>query len=186
MLPTRPLRKKVGSPTMLSNDFRERADSAAFYEAWVGAVLSRAGLWTLHHPFTIAESAEEVTGYAQTWDLDVGSYDVQSHYGVWGTPVEVKSVNLTFHNVDTYPHPRVLVCSQASWERKWVKADRTLRDFLFVSRPTGCILWLPHGTLVEMNKLVTDPHRDQTYKAVDADAELLRPLSDFVEKVRGT
>lgn len=187
MIPTRP--KKKATPTDLSGDFKDRADSAAFYEAWVGAVLSRAGLWTLHHPFTLAETSEQVQEYAHTWDLDVGEsvedFDAASPWSSKDpVQVEVKSVNLTFHNVDTYPFPRLLVCSQASWERKWT-SDKTMRDFLFVSRPTGCVLWLPAGTKVEMNKMVTDTHRDQTYKAVDTDSENLRPLSDFVEKVRG-
>ena len=185
MLPTRP-RRNGNIPTKLSNDFRERADSAAFYEAWVGAVLSRAGLWTLHHPFTLAETREQIVEYAQTWDMSVGPNDFSNTEDPENPfyDVEVKSVNLTFHNTDTYPFPRVLVCSQASWERKWYSSV-TVVDFLFVSRPTGCILWLPQGTKVEMNKTVTDTMRDQTYKAVDTDADNLCPLSDFVEKVRG-
>lgn len=169
----------------LSANFRDRADSAAFYEAWVGAVLARAGLYTLHHPFTLASSREDVGEYANTWDLDVGdslypSIRPELNHAV---PVEVKSVNLTFHTNADYPHQDVLVCSQASWERKWV-SDKTKRNFLFVSRPTGAILWLPEGTPVTMNNLVTDHTRNQTYKVVKAAKSGLGPLDAFVRMVK--
>lgn len=173
---------RTGSPkdpsTGLSSNFRDRADSAAFYEAWVGAVLSRAGLYTLHHPFTLAETAEEVADHAHTWDLNV-----TRDPSFASEQVEVKSVNLTFHNTESYPFEWLLVCSQASWERKWT-SDKTLRDFLFVSRPTGAILWLPTDTRVEMNHMVVDSTRNQTYKAVRTSSSNLRPLDEFVTKVK--
>lgn len=180
---------RTGSPkdpsTGLSSNFRDRADSAAFYEAWVGAVLSRAGLYTLHHPFTLAETAEEVAEHAHTWDIEVGKGVEDWDPSCWqgAALVEVKSVNLTFHNTESYPFEWLLVCSQASWERKWT-SDKTLRDFLFVSRPTGAILWLPTGTLVEMNHMVVDSTRNQTYKAVRTSSSNLRPLDEFVTKVK--
>ena len=55
--------------------FASRANEAAFWEAWVGAVLSRCGLYTVHHPFTLAKHPGEVASYAHTWDLDVSRYE---------------------------------------------------------------------------------------------------------------
>lgn len=166
--------------TSISANFRDRADSGAFYEAWVGAVLARGGLWTLHHPFTLAESRADIPAYAHTWDLDVGASDDATYSDI---PVEVKSGNLTFHNVESYPFEEMMVCSQASWERKWT-SDKTLRDFLFVSRPTGAILWLPKGTHVSLNNVAHDSTRNQTYKVVKALSAHLRPLDEFIRMVK--
>lgn len=180
--------RRTDRSTGLSSNFRERADSAAFFEAWVGAVLARAGLYTVHHPFTLAKDPDDIATYAETWDLDVSADDPKD-MADWSTgtrvyPVEVKSSNLTFHNVDTYPFDDLLVCSQNSWEKKWVKAARTMRDFLFVSRQTGAILWLPKGSGVTLGHDVYDRTRNQTYKAVRAESCSLLPLDAFVSWVK--
>jgi hypothetical protein len=180
---------RSGKPTVISNDFRNRADSAAFFEAWVGAVLARAGLYTVHHPFTLAKSKEDIGNYAQTFDIEVApAHPLDSYYnerGYVGTEVEVKSVNLTFNNPLDYPFDDLLVCSQSSWMKKWPGRDKIQRNFLFVSRVTGAIVWLPKGTPVELGKEITDTNRGQVYKAVYTSADYLRPLDEFVEYVRG-
>lgn len=170
----------------VSQSFIDRADSAAFYEAWVGATLSRAGLYTLHHPFKI-----DGKDHGQTWDLDVGAYPPSLVYSDHKqpvedmTPVEVKSVNLSFHDRHSYPFEMLLICSQNSWQRKWPGRDKTQRDFLFVSRKTGAILWLPKGVCVELGVEVVDMGRSEVYKAVRTHKGYLRPLADFVEEVSG-
>lgn len=176
----RPPKRSKNNPYGISPEFKERADSAAFYEAWVGAVLARAGLFTLHHPFTIAKDVTEVPNYHQTWDLEVG----QSPLPEDCVQVEVKSVNLTFLNTDTYPFEDLLICSLNSWDRKWPKSTKTMRDFLFVSRVTGTILWLPVGSPMHVGETY-DAVRGQLYKTAQTKSEYLRPLSDFVVMVRG-
>lgn len=169
----------------LSSNFRDRADSAAFFEAWVGAVLARAGLYTLHHPFTLAETREDIESYAQTVDLGVGADASSFDSEVYDfKEVEVKSSNLTFHTTLDYPFPELLICSQNSWEKKWTKAYTTRRDFLFVSRQTGAILWLPTKTPVTLGNLVHDATRNQTYKAVKTSSDNLRALDEFVHMVK--
>lgn len=166
----------------ISESFKERADSSAYWEAWVGARLSRANLFTVHHPFTLAsETGNPLSFYAHTWDLDVSADNVLF------TPVEVKSVNLRFANPNDYPHMGVLVCSEASFRNKAGPTRRhltsTFRDFLMVSRITGDILWLPKGTPVG-RKEVTDKTRGETYWCITAHKSELRPLDAFVESVR--
>lgn len=172
----------------VSPSFRARADSAAFYEAWVGAVLARAGLYTIHHPF-VADGGEY---HGQTWDLDVykepldltwSNVDVRSLGSSSLIPVEVKSLSLTFYNPDTYPFDDVLVCSQNSWLKKWPGKNTVQRDFLMVSRPTGSLVWVPKGTPVTLGVDVFDSTRREAYKAVKTGREYLRPLADFVEMV---
>lgn len=159
----------------ISESFKQRADSSAFFEAWVGAKLSRADLFTLHHPFTLAsETGNPLSFYAHTWDLDVGC----SRDSSW-VPVEVKSVNLKFYEPNDYPHLGLLVCSDASWQKKWPGADVLQRDFLMVSRETGGIIWLPKGAPV-VRKMVKDPSRGEEYICVASHKEELRPFSDFV------
>ncbi len=164
----------------VSQSFRDRADSAAFYEAWVGSVLARAGLYTVHHPFLI-----DGKDHGHTWDLDVSAEDPSgwaSDYGGFTlTNVEVKSLSVSFENAAGYPYETVLVCSQNSWIRKWPGKDAVQRDFLLVSKPTGCICWIPAGSPVELGVLVTDKSRNETYLAVQTNKQHLRPLQDFVE-----
>ncbi len=163
----------------VSQSFRDRADSAAFYEAWVGAVLARTGLFTVHQPFLI-----DGKDHGESWDLDVLNYDpirILPDGGLINRRVEVKSLSVSFENVRQYPYETVLVCSQNSWLRKWPAKDTVQRDFLLVSKPTGCICWIPAGSPVELGVLVTDKSRNETYKAVQTNKGLLRPLQDFVE-----
>lgn len=158
----------------ISESFKQRADSSAFFEAWVGAKLSRANLYTVHHPFTLASETGNPLGfYAHTWDLDV------SRDNKVFTPVEVKSVNLTFVEPNDYPHLGLLVCSDASWQKKWPGADTVQRDFLMVSRETGGIVWLPKGAPVT-SKEVKDPSRNETYRCVAAHKKELVSFSTFV------
>jgi hypothetical protein len=172
----------------ISPSFRKRADGAALYEAWVGAVLARAGLYTLHHPF-VADGGDY---HGLTWDLDVSAYppltsenvDVKRSSSSF-TPVEVKSLSVEFTGPNDYPYNRPLVCSQNSWLKKWPGKDKTQRDFLFVSKPTGAIVWLPVGSPVELGCDVTDGNRGETYKVAKTWRHYLRPLYDFVEEVRG-
>lgn len=167
----------------LSESFMARANEAAFWEAWVGAVLSRAGLWTVHHPFTLAESADKVSDYGHTWDLDVGTQDPATHRGdAW--QVEVKSTNKTFTGPDDWGTPDLLVCSQASFLRKWPGRDKVGRDFLFVSRYTGAVVWLPINTPVTLNHDQYDHGRGELYSVVKASKDSLRALTDFVQAIR--
>ncbi len=161
----------------ISESFRRRADSSAFFEAYVGARLSRFNLWTVHHPFTLAdETGNPVSFYAHSWDLDVSSDNKLF------TPVEVKSVNLLFHEPNDYPHLGLLVCSVASWQKKWPKQTKTQRDFIMVSRLSGGMVWLPKGTET-WTKEVTDKRRKETYECVVAHKADLKPISAFATSI---
>ncbi len=164
----------------VSQSFIDRADGAAFYEAWVGAVLARAGLYTVHHPFLI-----DGKDHGHTWDLDVCAVDpCRSGGGLTITSVEIKSLSLSFERPASYPYENVLVCSQNSWLRKWAGKDTVQRDFLLVSKPTGAIIWVPTGSKVELGVEVTDRSRNETYKAVQVNKGSLRPLQDFIESLQ--
>ncbi|MDD5374460.1 hypothetical protein [Acidithiobacillus sp.] len=162
----------------VSDSFRGRADAAAYWEAWTGAVLSRAGLYTEHYPFHISEGPGGID-YSQTWDLNV------SKRGGPYTEVEVKSVNLTFTSVQDYPMRDVMVCSQNSFLRKWPGKAAIGRDFLFVSRITGNIVWLPKHSPISVGHETYDRERGETYKTVHARKADLRDLSDFLEYIIG-
>ena len=163
----------------ISESFKQRADASAFFEAWVGAMLSRANLFTLHHPFTLAsETGNPVSFYAHTWDIDVAADLLR----MW-VPVEVKSVNLKFWEPNDYPHLGLLVCSDASWQKKWPGADVVQRVFLMVSRESGGIVWLPKGAAVT-RKMVKDPSRGEEYLCVASHKSELRKLADFVAYIK--
>jgi len=165
----------------VSKSFKDRADGAAFWEAWVGAVLARAGLYTVHHPFL----ADGLDTHGQTFDLEVyGNHPQAFMDGSGMTDVEVKSLNLSFTGPADYPFDDVMLCSQNSWLRKWPGSYHVCRDFLLVSRHTGNLVWVPCMAPVEMGREVTDSSRGETYKVVVAKKVNLRPLSDFVEAMK--
>lgn len=162
----------------ISESFKQRADSSAFYEAWVGATLSRSNLYTVHHPFTLAsETGNPLSFYSHTWDLDVGPN------GRIYIPVEVKSVNLKFTEPNDYPHLGVLVCSDKSWRNKWPNTDLTQRDFLMVSRISGGIIWLPKGAETGITEM-HDKSRREKYACRTTHKGQLRSLAEFVTYVQ--
>jgi len=175
----------MSKTNFISESFKQRADSSAFFEAWVGAMLSRSGLTTVHHPFTLAgETGNPLSFYAHSWDLDVGVVDEGFRADVF-TAVEVKSVNLKFSDhPNDYPHLGVLVCSDRSFTKKWPGAVTTQRDFLMVSRVTGAIIWLPKGspTIVKEQK---DKTRNETYACRATHKSCLRSFSEFVGNIKG-
>jgi hypothetical protein len=168
------VKEKVAERRGVSESFKARANEAAYWEAWVGSVLSRAGLYTLHHPFP-ANGGD----YPLSWDLDVGVTGMEGDMH----PVEVKAVSLSFHNAGDYPFEEALICSHNSWEKKWPGDSWTRRDFLFVSNKTGSILWLPTGTEVGTRKQL-DKVRNETYLVKHTSKKNLKELYEFVEAVK--
>lgn len=166
----------------VSQSFRDRADSAAFYEAWVGSVLARAGLYTLHYPFEIDGKDHglsfDMTVSNEAWD------DIDGHTHLIPFDVEVKSLSVPFTDVSSYPFNEVLVCSQNNFLRKWPGTDVVGRHFLFVSKPTGSIIWLPKGSKVTLGHDQLDRTRNEVYKVVKCTKGQLCPLQDFVELVK--
>lgn len=160
--------------------FASRANEAAFWEAWVGAVLSRCGLYTVHHPFTLASNIGQIHEYAHTWDLDVSTVHPAEWEYLPPTETEVKSLNLSFTGPEDYPHASVLVCSYASHKRKWKNAMKVLRPFLLVSRVTGSVVYVPVGTKLKVVD-VRDNDRGEEYAAVSCRKEDLRGLKDYVQ-----
>ncbi len=165
---------KPNYPRALSPTFMKRANEAAFWEAWVGAVLARSDLWTLHHPF----AADGGDYHGLTWDLDVTADRSEE----W-TPLECKGLSLNFTTPDDYPFDHALICSARSWKKKWKSADTVQRSFFLISMQTGCILWVPPGVEAEVTT-VTDGVRGQTYKAMRTAKSNLKPLWDFIEHIK--
>ncbi len=190
---------------MMPSDFSGRLSQGAFWEAWVGAVLSRCGLTTVHHPAVIGGERDHSLSHDLTIFNNLGTFASESCLtrkrfregmkrggsaedaspSVPGTTeLEVKSSSLTFTSPNDYPMPTALVCAQDSWMNKWPGKETVQRDFLLVSRVTGHLVWVPKGTLVQMNHPVHDRNRNYSYKCVVVDKEQLRPFKDFVKHVK--
>ena len=175
---------------MVSESFKSRANEAAFWESWVGACLTRKGLYVLHHPFL----ADGLPGHELSWDLDVcfSSEDepcaflspVRSYRSV-GIPVEVKSRDLVFNGPSDYPFDEVNVCSQNSFLRKHPGSEVIGRDFIIVSTKTGCMAWLPKMSKVSLGKETYDTKRGEVFKVVTASKADLRSFSDFCSYAHG-
>lgn len=169
----------------VSESFRNRADSAAFWEAWVGACLTRGGLYCVLQPWEI-----DGKDHSQNYDLVVYRDEFriikpEEPSGLFN--VEVKSLSLEFNSPEDYPYDEVLVCSKSSFDRKAGVHNlyNLYTDFFLVSVETGSILWLPEGTEIG-TKVVTDRERDETYQSVTCRKKDLRYLSDFIEMVKNS
>lgn len=161
----------------VSPSFRKRAPSAAFWEAWVAAVLTRGGLYVELGPWAI-----DGKDYGLSVDLTVSSPARE-------LKVEVKSLNLEFNNPSDYPYEPLLVCSENSYKRKWSKYGLWPKslpiDFLFVSRVTGAVIWLPEGSLVQGGHMVHDRERNESHVSITASRAQLRGVDEFIQKAHG-
>lgn len=167
----------------VSDSFRRRADSAAFFEAYVASRLTRLGLHVVLYPVVVAAPGESLEAFHRTVDLRVrGACDPtpSNSGGFSGFPVEVKSQNMSFtDDPSSYPKDSPLVCSQSSWGHKCAGRSTTRYDQLYVSRITGGILWLPAGSPVTLGVEVYDSKRNELYKAVATSKQYLRSVSVF-------
>jgi hypothetical protein len=171
--------------------FQSRADPAAFWEAWVAAVLKRRGLYVVQHPFqTTEELGKPAEHWAHTWDLDVAIDWPDAPATYWARlPAEVKSQSLQFLKPRDYPErddagKGMLVCSQNSWVKKWGHKNHVQRDFLFVSMRSGAVLWLPTGSPVTLGVKTVDRTRNEHYLTVRTSPSLLRTVDEYVASVR--
>ncbi len=179
------------SANPMPSGFSERLAVGALWEAWSASVLTRCGLYVLLHPVVVGGDRDHSVSH----DLDVFAADplfsdnVKVNRSFTGAvkasiPAEVKSNKFTFHGPDDYPHDTVLVCAQDSWMNKWPGKETVQRDFLLVSRVTGHLVWVPTGTKVTLGYPVHDRNRQYSYNCAVVNAGQLRPLKDFVAKVK--
>ncbi len=163
-------------PGLKSQSFRDRADAAAFWEAWTGAVLTRCGLYVLLNPWAI--NAQD---NSKSFDLGVSSIHPQEMSDAAGPrPLEVKSLNLGFKDPASYPYDTVLVCSQSNFLKKWPGSDQLGRDFMLVSRQTGHLVWVPDGTKVNLGHETFDRTRSERLLSATVPKTALRTLSEYV------
>lgn len=165
----------------MSESFKQRLHEAALWEAWVAATLTRAGLYVLNYPCSVDDKKDltdpDLVVAVELEHLDGPGKDARA------IDVEVKGLGLTFLDPETYPFAELLVCSRSSFMRKWPKTNKTGRDFLYVSRPTGSIVWLPVGTQVTFSETF-DQERGELYKTAKTPSSNLRPVIDFVEMIK--
>lgn len=153
----------------VSESFRARADMAAFWEAWVGATMTRAGFEVRLMPWQI-----DGKDHSTTWDLELNM-----NFVYWS--VEVKSLTTRFTKASDYPYDPVLICSQNNFLKK-SKDGRTPRPYFLVSRLTGSIVVVPSGLDVGMNHEVLDHKRNEFYKCVTAAKSQLIDLQDWIDE----
>ena len=168
-----------GYQVNVSKAFRDRADTAAFMEAWVGMVLSRNGLHVLLHPFTYNDGKD----HTHSWDLDV-CQDRQLEYPV---ACEVKSTSHRFTGESDFQDMSgpntAFICSAGSYSKKYQNSPYTVREWLMVSKQTGSVVWVPAGSEVMFTEIV-DPQRGP-FNGVVVRKGKLRSIVEFVEMVNG-
>jgi hypothetical protein len=167
----------------VSQSFRDRADSAALFEAYVASALTREGLYVLCHPWAI-----DGKDHGQSYDLEVSRRhpNNSSEYDFWSpvTTVEVKSLNRAFTGPYDYPFKDILVCSLSSWQKKWPGTAATQRDFLFISRVSGAIIWLPNGSETSVTEVEDKSRLGYIQKTMTSPSSCLKSFKSFVEQVK--
>lgn len=180
------LKSRTGEPLYakkFSQSFLARADEAAFWEAYVGALLKRNGLYVIQEPMDLGEFHDPEK--STCFDLHVSpNASLDPSFGV-----EVKSRRTYFSSVSDLAQKTkggLTLCSQSWFLKNWPGYDCTGRDFLLVSAPTGCILWAPMGTQVTLGVEVTDYDRNEVYRVATIDPCGLLPLDAFVAMAKET
>src|SRR5688572_12655471 len=104
---------KSGEPLLkkFSQSFLNRADEAAFWESYVGAVLCRHGLYVTHMPMKLGDFHDPLCSTMS--DLQVYTVDAPE------LGVEVKSRNVYFTSPEDYKWDMVRVCSESWFRKNW-------------------------------------------------------------------
>lgn len=164
-----------------SASFVGRANESCFWESYCCTILSRAGLYVLHHPMLIGGDGNGKGEATNAPDIEVGTFPYTQEPDMF--PVEIKSRAQYFDVPSDLKEPHVFVSSMKSWMRKYPGKDKTQRDFLMVSKETGTVLWLPIGTRVSVTEMY-DPSRNETYKGMVAEKGCLQDLDSFVSSIK--
>jgi hypothetical protein len=166
-----------------SQSFLNRADEAAFWEAYVGAVLARAGLYVVHNPMKLGEFHDP----ACSTQSDLGVYQAHPDSVEFeleaGTQIEVKSRNIRFTSPEDYKCDDVRVCSESWFRKNWGSYEKFARDFFLVSQQTGAIVWVPAGTHAVFGKEIRDNERNESFKIVQCHKSDLRTVEEFVKSL---
>ncbi len=164
--------------------FIDRAFQAGMGEAIVAATLASHGLYVLLHPFTIAGTATgmaTVEEYATTWDLDIMASPKDALDPLRSVKGEVKSVSKLCLEDDR----QTILCSYSNYIKKFSNSLYLYRDFFLLDKKTLEIHWVPVGTPLDSEKIITDPSRPgKPYRVVTVWGNYVRPLADFVTEFR--
>jgi hypothetical protein len=155
-------------------DFQDRLALAHYGEAYVAGRISAEGFDVLLPGLHVAQTEAEALDpkWKNTVDLVVAIGDGPMGDSVF---VEVKSQSERFTDDPSSRRSR-LVCSAGSF-----KCDA---HYIFLSKPTACLLWLPKDSEVE-RKEHTDTLRGETYKVMTHMPGALRTFADFVAHLKG-
>jgi len=156
-------------------DFQDRLSLAHYGEAYVAGRISAEGFDVLLPGLHVAQTEAEALDpkWKNTVDLVVavgGDMFHEAHANV-----EVKSQSERFTDDPASRRSR-LVCSAGSFKRD--------AHYIFLSKPTACLLWLPKNSEVE-RKEHTDTLRGETYKVMTHMPGALRSFADFVAHLKG-
>jgi hypothetical protein len=163
-----------------SESFKSRQDESAFWEAWVGACLTRQGLFASLNPTaTGLEYYNPRSADIDTWCRDNGL----------AVQVEVKSVKRFFTCPADYQdryenHGKVFLGNMGTWNARHPSRITTLFDYLIVSKLTGCLVWLPADSKVELGVDEYDFSRNEVFKAVYGSKHDLKSFEEFVDNVK--
>lgn len=154
-------------------DFQERLALAHYGEAYVAARISAEGFGVYMPPLEVAQTEKEALD--PKWKLTV---DLIVHRrvlrGIFHVDVEVKSQSERFTSPET--RRSNLVCSAGSFKPS--------AEYIFLSKPTAALVWLPKNTEVE-RKLHTDTLRGETYAVMVHPPGALRSFEDFIKMLKG-
>lgn len=103
-----------------------------------------------------------------------------------GYKVEVKGISKVFTCAEDFPSKDPLVCSESIFARRWPTATHIPEyvHYALCSVPTGAIVMVPGGSLVERNFRWYDHFRKEAYGVVRTKKENLRDLKAWKEALQ--
>lgn len=152
---------------MTSANFSDRLDGAALNEALVASRLARDGFYVVQSPIQERKDFDLLTPDLTVYKLDPILMTKHAY-------VEVKSINYE-------PEDTIIVCSEASFSRKYGPYRQTLPvSYVFVTPEKRMLVLLP-GSLVRRGHSVYDSVRRSRHRVVLGNARNLTSTEELTK-----
>ena len=157
------------------DELRQRLELANTIEAYVAHRLSCHGIPVMFPGLRVATSEAE----ARKKSLWKGVPDLILYPEDKKILIEIKSQSKKFTDAESFRKSwrssSIPICSKGSYQKD--------RAYLFVSKWTGAILWIPIGVPAE-ELTTSDFHRRSLYKTMNFNAKDLLPFGSFLSAVK--
>ncbi|MHC4676566.1 MAG: hypothetical protein ACYTBZ_29115 [Planctomycetota bacterium] len=173
--------KEIKKKQWIENDelFIKELKKGYGFQIYVALQFLLEGLWVRVPPLSIRDSREEIPQYTRN----------EADLFVWGSgngkqkKISVKSRNIEFYTIDTYPYKTIFIDTVRGWEAKEEKPCAVI----IISQQTKEIIVVPvssreHWTIEERSDQTRNIAAEEFYAV---SKEYAKTFSELVEWIKG-